>query len=139
MKNTNLDQNFIIELNYKYLHQYIGGLLKCNQEECNDEKILAAFKRYKDLDTALYLLGLILDNIKYSLIIYICRCKDKEPIKAEYDYENHEVIELKTEDASELYFEFNKIRNQCMVEAQKQVKYYKEYFTRLYDRSRTIK
>lgn len=142
MKTTD-NKNFIITLNYQWLADMINldNIYKFDSEKFNDKKLLEVFYYYKDTKEALSLLGSVLNNIENALELTIYITEDHYPINAEIIYKANgwEVIEDDGYGRDFLDEEINNIRISFMKEAKDLIKYYKEYFLRIYDRSRTAK
>lgn len=131
---------FIIKLNYEWLASMVNlDGFTFDYKNFNDKVILEAMNIHKGTKTSLKLLGSILSNIEHSLqLVYF----DKEdyPCKAEIIFEENDVC-FEGEDGTEDYetwSEVKPIRYLIIQEAKETIKYYKEYFTRIYDRSRTV-
>lgn len=135
--------NFIVKLNYQYLADMIS-LNKSfifNKDKFSDKEILETFNYYKGTKLAISFLGSILENIEYSLEITLFYGEDNYPLKGEIIYSEND-CEMRgdgdEEDNARATETIHKIRPLIMKEAKDIIKYYKEYFTRLYDRSRTV-
>jgi len=131
---------FIIKLNYEWLASMVnrdGFTFDC--KDFNDKVILETMNFNKGTKVSLKLLGSILSNIQYSLqLIYF----DKEdyPCRAEIIFTENDVC-FEGGDGFEddkTWAEVKPIRYLIIQDAKETIKYYKEYFTRIYDRSRTV-
>lgn len=132
--------NIIVNLNYSYLADMINlDNFKFDRDNFNDVEILNAFNYYKNTKTALRLLGSILKNIEYSLELTYFD-KTNYPCKSNIIY-NECGCCFEGKDGfedEELFEEVKPLMNIIMKEAKEAIKYYKEYFIRIYDRSRTV-
>lgn len=161
MKKTNENQNVIVNLNFFELnklirnddkdHRLLGwnGIYDDNYSEINDEIILHRFAFLKGKMEAIDLLGKILDGINYCLSFeYFIEYKDKNYIcngsffAGDFDIDN--IYDAAGDDMSdEIKTEINnyafKNCQEIYIECNKAIKYYKEYYTRLFDRGRTVK
>lgn len=131
---------FIIKLNYEWLALMVNlDEFTFDYENFNDKVILEAMNLHKGTKTSLKLLGSILSNIEHSLqLVYF----DKEdyPCKAGINFKENDVC-FEGEDGfgdDETFAEVKPIKHLIIQEAKETIKYYKEYFTRIYDRSRTV-
>lgn len=158
MKKQENTQNVIIKLNFDELNKIIrsddpNGRLLGNHgyigDNCtfiDDSIILHRFAYLKGTMDAIDLLGLILNNIencfkftyyykneKHNFVItgYIC-----DDIIIDQIYDRNGVVKPDNKLYNDIWFE---IEQEIMIEFHKAVKYYKEYYTRLFDRGRTIK
>ena len=154
-------QNVIFDLNYSQLNSIIrsedknGRLLGSNgiysngYSEINDEIILHRFGYLKGTMNALDLLGKILNNIENCLTFtYYFDNKNKNfKCTGQFDIcDNNIIIEHiwcgdceMNGDMTELYNEIYENIKEIHIEYNKAIKYYKEYYTRLFDRGRTVK
>lgn len=133
--------NFIVKLNYQWLANMISlEHFEFDREKFNDQEIIKAFHYFKGTKKAIELLGSILQHIEHSLEVTIFLEDNNCPMKAEIMYSEND-CEFMYDDGYDLDYlteQSQKIRPLYMKEAKDTIKYYKEYFTRLYDRSRTV-
>lgn len=158
MKKQENTQNVIIELDFDNLNKIIrqedtkGRLLANHGYICDnctfidDSIILHRFAYLKGTMDAIDLLGLILNNIeicckftyyyKNENVNYVITGYIREDIIIEQIYDRNGIVEPDNKLYNDIWFE---IEQEIMIEFHKTVKYYKEYYTRLFDRGRTIK
>lgn len=135
--------NFVVKLNYQWLADMVNLNKKFafDRDKFGDKKLLEVFNYYKGTREALSLLGSIIDNIENSLEITLFDGEDNYPLTGEIIYRAND-CEISgdgdEEDDARAVEAIHKIRPLIMKEAKDTIKYYKEYFTRLYDRSRTV-
>ena len=138
----NANPQFIVKLNYQSLADMVSldHIYNFDRENFNEKEILRVFNYYKGTRQAIELLGSILKNIEYSLELTMFIDDNNYPMKAEIFYQENdcEFINDDGYDINYLIEQNNKIRPLYIKEAKDTIKYYKEYFTRLYDRSRTV-
>ena len=130
---------FIVKLNYQLLADLVNLEHIYRFDKFDEKELLKAFHYYKGTRNAIELLGSILKNIKNSLELIIF-LDNNYPIKADIDYDENdcEFINNGNYDKTFLIEQSQKIKPLYIKEAKDTIKYYKEYFTRLYDRSRTV-
>lgn len=160
MKKTENTQNVIVELNFTELNKILRsedkdgrllgsqGLFSNGCSYINDEIILHRFAYLRGTMDAIDLLGKILSNIDACLKFqYYTEYKDENLYcTGNIDDECIEIddillseSELIGDDNKELYDIVYNNEKEIMIEASKMKKYYKEYYTRLFDRGRTVK
>lgn len=161
MKKEKNTQNVIVELDFIALNKVIryedknGRLLGNNgvwsngYSEINDEIILHRFGYLKGTMDALDLLGKILVAIDDCLnYIYFVEYNNKKyRAIGEYEGCGVSINDIQSESGDEILEEDRKaIHNyvyenekDILIECHKMIKYYKEYYTRLFDRGRTVK
>lgn len=159
MKHTNENQNVIVKLDLIELNRLIRnedkegrllgsqGLWSNGYSEINDEIILHRFGYLKGTMSALDLLGKILDNIEncLSYTYYLNYKNNNYTCTGWYDGDGITIeniccgsVEMNG-DLTELHNIIYDNEKEILIECNKMTKYYKEYYTRLFDRGRTIK
>ena len=161
MKKQDVTQNVIFDLNYSQLNSIIrtedknnrllgwNGVYSNEYSEINDEIILHRFACLRGTMEAIDLLGKILNNIEncLSFTYYFDNKNKKFKCTGEFNtYDNDIIIEHiwsgdceMNGDMTELYNEIYENIKEIHIEYNKAIKYYKEYYTRLFDRGRTVK
>ena len=161
MKKQYVTQNVIFDLNYSQLNSIIrtedknnhllglNGVYSNEYSEINDEIILHRFACLRGTMEAIDLLGKILNNIEncLSFTYYFDNKNKKFKCTGEFNtYDNDIIIEHiwcgdceMNGDMTELYNEIYENIKEIHIEYNKAIKYYKEYYTRLFDRGRTVK
>ena len=160
MKKQNVTQNVIFDLNYSQLNSIIrtedknnrllglNGVYSNEYSEINDEIILHRFACLRGTMEAIDLLGKILNNIEncLSFTYYFDNKNKKFKCTGQFDIYNDIIIEHiwcgdceMNGDMTELYNEIYENIKEIHIEYNKAIKYYKEYYTRLFDRGRTVK
>ena len=161
MKKQDVTKNVIFDLNYSQLNSIIrtedknnrllgwNGVYSNEYSEINDEIILHRFACLRGTMEAIDLLGKILNNIENCLsFTYYFDNKNKNfKCTGEFNtYDNDIIIEHiwcgdceMNGDMTELYNEIYENSKEIHIEYNKAIKYYKEYYTRLFDRGRTVK
>lgn len=134
---------FIVKLNYQWLARQINKdkIYNFDIEDFTDQALLKAFCYYKGTKHAINLLGSVLKNIENSLEIIIFDGDDNYPLKGDILYRENDCCiygDGGNENDEERIIEYTqKIRPLFIKESKDTIKYYKEYFLRIYDRSRT--
>lgn len=161
MKNS--QNNFIITLDYDLLNTQIrkkegednllawNGIYSCGKDEegkpkfysiLDDEILLHRWRYLQGTDDSMELLGKVLDNIKWCLkLTYF----DENGTGWEFDIDiDDSYCDHRYECDEETRDKWNQIRETVdrdgaaiFVEAESKIRYYKEYFLRLYDRAKT--
>ena len=169
MKKQDVTQNVIVKLDFNELNKLIrnddknnrllgwNGVYSNGYSEINDEIILHRFALLRGTMEAIDLLGKILNNIDYCLsyiyfVEYKGKCIDCQGIIPadinEFDCSYIEPLigidennkpEFSEDEQTEIINIVYEHRNEILLEANKMKKYYKEYYTRLFDRGRTVK
>ena len=161
MKKQDVTQNVIVKLDFNELNKLIrnddknnrllgwNGVYSNDYSEINDEIILHRFAFLRGTMEAIDLLGKILNNIENCLsFTYYFDNKNKNfKCTGQFDiYDNNIIIEHiwcgdceMDGDMTELYNEIYENSKEIHIEYNKAIKYYKEYYTRLFDRGRTVK
>jgi len=161
MKNKDLPQNVIVKLDFNELNKIIreedknGRLLGSqglyeNYSFLDDKIILHRFAYLKGTMDGIDLLGIILSNIDFCLkFTYYFEYKGQnvqcfgfcndgcgDSIDIQDILFGNTALEG---DKTELYKYVYDHEKEILIEYNKMSKYYKEYYTRLYDRGRTVK
>lgn len=158
MKNTDLTQNTIVKLDLNELNKIIreqdknGRLLGSqglynNYSYIDDNIILHRFAYLKNTMNGVDLLGIILSNIDNCLkFTYYFEFKNINiQCFGYYDGDGIEIDDIfcgatKLEgDKTVIYNIVYDHEKEILIECNKMSKYYKEYYTRLFDRGRTVK
>lgn len=169
MKKQDVTKNVIVELDFDELNinirevdkygKLLGnhGHLTDDYTYIDDKIILHRFAYLKGTIDAIDLLANILGSIDYSLkytyyLTYKGKCIDcKGIIPAdinEFDctyikplicIDENNKPEFSEDEQTEIINIVYEHRNEILLEANKMKKYYKEYYTRLFDRGRTVK
>lgn len=161
MKKQDVTQNVIVKLDFDELNKLIrnedknnrllgwNGVYSNKYSEINDEIILHRFAFLRGTMEAIDLLGKILNNIDYCLsYIYFVEYKGKkfrcigfndgDGITID-DIRSESCDEILDEDKIEINNYAYENEQEVLIEINKMSKYYKEYYTRLFDRGRTVK
>lgn len=158
MKTQDVTQNVIVKLDFNELNKIIReqdkngrllgsqGLFK-NYSWIDDQIILHRFAYLKGTMDAVDLLGIILSNIDLCLkFVYYFEYKDMKLQCYGYYDEGGLTLEdimygqvILEDNKKEIYEYVNDNEKEIIIECNKMSKYYKEYYTRLFDRGRTVK
>ncbi len=160
MKKQDVTQNVIVKLDFNELNKIIreqdknGELLGYQGlyekwSYINDQIILHRFAYLKNTMEAVDLLGIILSNIDncLSYIYFVGYRNKKYRCIGYYDGNGIEIDDIQSESGEDILEEDKTVINnyayeneqEVLIECSKMSKYYKEYYTRLFDRGRTVK
>ena len=161
MKKQDVTQNVIVKLDFNELNKLIrnddknnrllgwNGVYSNGYSEINDEIILHRFAFLRGTMEAIDLLGKILNNIEncLSFTYYFDNKNKKLKCTGQFDIYDNDIINEHIwcgdcemdGDMTELYNEIYENIKEIHIEYNKAIKYYKEYYTRLFDRGRTVK